>query len=73
MFDTWTNKRLNIFLFKKSTKIFLWEREREREREREVRLIVGSEEDEWEELQCRWKESKKEWDALGGWVEKKGS
>ena len=48
-------------------------REREREREREVRLIVGSEEDEWEELQCRWKESKKEWDALGGWVEKKGS
>ena len=46
---------------------------REREREREVRLIVGSEEDEWEELQCRWKESKKEWDALGGWVEKKGS
>ena len=65
MFDTWTNKRLNIFLFKKSTKIFLWERE--------VRLIVGSEEDEWEELQCRWKESKKEWDALGGWVEKKGS
>ena len=48
-------------------------REREREREREVCLIVGSEEDEWEELQCRWKESKKEWDALGGWVEKKGS
>ena len=44
-----------------------------REREREARLIVGSKEDECEELQCRWKESKKEWDALGGWVEKKGS
>ena len=70
MFDTWTNKRLNIFLFKKSTKIFLWERERERERGSPNSWFRRRW---WEELQCRWKESKKEWDALGGWVEKKGS